>query len=200
MVYNDLLMQFQADVLGVPVIRPKVAETTALGAAYAAGLAVGFWNDVEDLRANWGKDKEWTPTMDDATVARGVRAVEEGGHADVRLGGVTRRGDRRTAAHTARRSPHRDEEPSMEDEKHGDFAEGRGRRGAHEHHEGSFAEGQSEEHGHAEEGKHGDFAEGQEKDPDEGAPRGVVRRGSGQGPRPRRVAARASPAMRYSRP
>jgi glycerol kinase len=64
MVYNELLMQFQADVLGVPVIRPTVAETTALGAAYAAGLATGFWKEVEDLRANWGKDKEWTPKMD----------------------------------------------------------------------------------------------------------------------------------------
>ena len=63
MVYNELLMQFQADVLGVPVIRPMVAETTALGAAYAAGLAVGFWNEVEDLRANWGKDKQWEPSM-----------------------------------------------------------------------------------------------------------------------------------------
>jgi glycerol kinase len=66
MVYNDLLMQFQADVLGVPVIRPTVAETTALGAAYAAGLAVGFWREVEDLRANWGKDKQWDPSMDPA--------------------------------------------------------------------------------------------------------------------------------------
>jgi glycerol kinase len=64
MVYNDLLMQFQADVLGVPAIRPTVAETTALGATYAAGLAVGFWSEVEDLRANWGKDKEWEPRMD----------------------------------------------------------------------------------------------------------------------------------------
>jgi glycerol kinase len=64
MVYNELLMQFQADVLGVPVIRPTVAETTSLGAAYAAGLAVGFWSEVEDLRANWGKDKEWQPRMD----------------------------------------------------------------------------------------------------------------------------------------
>src|SRR5690349_16401037 len=64
MVFNDTLMQFQADVLGVPVIRPKVAETTALGAAYAAGLAVGFWGAVEDLRANWAKDKEWQPKMD----------------------------------------------------------------------------------------------------------------------------------------
>ena len=64
MVYNELLMQFQADVLDVPVIRPTVAETTSLGAAYAAGLATGFWSEVEDLRANWGKDKEWQPQMD----------------------------------------------------------------------------------------------------------------------------------------
>jgi glycerol kinase len=63
MVYDELLMQFQSDVLGVPVIRPKVAETTALGAAYAAGLAVGFWKNVEDLRTNWAKDKEWKPMM-----------------------------------------------------------------------------------------------------------------------------------------
>jgi glycerol kinase len=66
MVQNELLMQFQADVLDVPVIRPTVAETTSLGAAYAAGLAVGFWSEVEDLRANWGKDKEWQPQMDPA--------------------------------------------------------------------------------------------------------------------------------------
>ena len=64
MVFNELLMQFQADILNVPVIRPKVAETTALGAAYAAGLAVGFWKDLGELRANWGKDKEWKPQMD----------------------------------------------------------------------------------------------------------------------------------------
>jgi glycerol kinase len=64
MVYNELLMQFQSDVLGVPVIRPKVAETTALGAAYAAGLAVGFWAEVEDLRENWAKDAQWEPKMD----------------------------------------------------------------------------------------------------------------------------------------
>ncbi len=66
MVVNELLMQFQADILGVPVIRPTVAETTALGAAYAAGLAVGFWREVEDLRANWGLDKQWEPDMDPA--------------------------------------------------------------------------------------------------------------------------------------
>jgi glycerol kinase len=68
MVYNELLMQFQADVLGVPVIRPTVAETTSLGAAYAAGLATGFWSEVEDLRANWGKDKQWEPQMDKGEV------------------------------------------------------------------------------------------------------------------------------------
>jgi glycerol kinase len=66
MVYNELLMQFQADILNVPVIRPTVAETTSLGAAYAAGLAVGFWKNVEDLRTNWAKDKEWKPKMDAA--------------------------------------------------------------------------------------------------------------------------------------
>ncbi len=70
MVANEVLMQFQSDVLGVPVIRPTVAETTCLGAAYAAGLAVGFWEKVDDLRANWGKDKEWTPQMDSEKVAK----------------------------------------------------------------------------------------------------------------------------------
>jgi glycerol kinase len=63
MVYNELLMQFQADILGVPVVRPRVAETTALGAAYAAGLAVNFWDNPEDLRANWQIDKTWQPSM-----------------------------------------------------------------------------------------------------------------------------------------
>ncbi|MFR9731082.1 glycerol kinase GlpK [Saccharopolyspora sp. MS10] len=63
MVGNELLMQFQADILGVPVIRPTVRETTALGAAYAAGLAVGFWSGEEDIRANWAKDKQWDPVM-----------------------------------------------------------------------------------------------------------------------------------------
>ncbi|ASU77582.1 glycerol kinase [Actinopolyspora erythraea] len=63
MVNNELLMQFQADILNVPVIRPKVNETTALGAAYAAGLAVGFWSGEKDIRANWAKDKEWDPKM-----------------------------------------------------------------------------------------------------------------------------------------
>ncbi|GAB2912340.1 glycerol kinase GlpK [Rhodococcus aerolatus] len=66
MVVNELLMQFQADILGVEVIRPQVAETTALGAAYAAGLAVGFWETEDDIRTNWAEDKRWTPQMDDA--------------------------------------------------------------------------------------------------------------------------------------
>jgi len=64
MVGNDLLMQFQADLLGVPVIRPKVPETTSLGAAYAAGLATGLWGEIEDLRENWVEDKRWDPQMD----------------------------------------------------------------------------------------------------------------------------------------
>ena len=67
MVFNELLMQFQSDILDVPVVRPKVAETTALGAAYAAGLAVGFWKDLDELRANWAKDKEWQPAMNAKT-------------------------------------------------------------------------------------------------------------------------------------
>ncbi len=66
MVFNDLLMQFQADILDVPVIRPKVAETTALGAAYAAGLAVGFWKDLDELRFNWREGSRWRPRMDSA--------------------------------------------------------------------------------------------------------------------------------------
>jgi len=70
MVFNELLMQFQADILGVPVIRPVVAETTALGAAYAAGLAVGFWENLDDLRQNWAVDKVWEPKMDPETRER----------------------------------------------------------------------------------------------------------------------------------
>lgn len=65
MVVNELLMQFQADILGVPVIRPKMIETTALGAAYAAGLAVGYWSGFDDLKRNWGIDKTWEPQMED---------------------------------------------------------------------------------------------------------------------------------------
>ncbi len=70
MTSNTLLMQFQADVLGVPVVRPKVAETTCLGAAYAAGLAVGFWPDLATLSAHWAKDAEWSPAMSAADRAR----------------------------------------------------------------------------------------------------------------------------------
>ncbi|MBF0672922.1 MAG: glycerol kinase GlpK [Salinibacterium sp.] len=63
---NDTLLQFQADILGLPVVRPEVGETTALGAAYAAGLATGFWSDLDELRANWREGKRWEPTMDAA--------------------------------------------------------------------------------------------------------------------------------------
>jgi glycerol kinase len=70
MVANNTLMQFQADILGVPVIRPVVAETTALGAAYAAGLATGLWGNLEDLRQNWQVDKTWEPAMDADTRAK----------------------------------------------------------------------------------------------------------------------------------
>lgn len=67
MVVNDLLMQFQSDMLGVPVVRPRITETTALGAAYAAGLATGFWKNTDELRTNWAIDKEWTPKIDPDT-------------------------------------------------------------------------------------------------------------------------------------
>jgi glycerol kinase len=73
MVVNELLMQFQADILGVPVIRPVVNETTALGAAYAAGLAVGFWKSEDDIRNNWAQDKQWDPAMDDSRRDREYR-------------------------------------------------------------------------------------------------------------------------------
>jgi glycerol kinase len=80
MVFNDLLMQFQADILGVPVVRPKVAETTALGAAYAAGLATGFWDNLEDLNLNWQVDRTWQPHMSEEkrlSLFRGwLKAVE----------------------------------------------------------------------------------------------------------------------------
>ena len=67
MVKSEPLMQFQADILDVPVIRPKVAETTALGAAYAAGLHVGFWDSIDELKANWSEDKRWESKMDQDT-------------------------------------------------------------------------------------------------------------------------------------
>jgi glycerol kinase len=68
---NDLAMQMQADILGVPVSRPVVAETTALGAAYAAGLATKFWSTTDELRANWNESKRWTPSWDDKQRAEG---------------------------------------------------------------------------------------------------------------------------------
>jgi len=71
MVHNELLMQFQADALSVPVIRPAVAETTALGAAYAAGLAVGFWDSREEMCANWSEDRRWMPGRDDRARTEG---------------------------------------------------------------------------------------------------------------------------------
>jgi len=73
MIANNTLMQFQADIIGVPVVRPVVAETTALGAAYAAGLAVGFWKDLDDLRKNWQEDSRWEPKMDEDERARQLR-------------------------------------------------------------------------------------------------------------------------------
>ena len=80
MVFNETLMQFQSDILNVPVVRPAVAETTALGAAYAAGLAVGYWDGLDDLRRNWHEDRTWQPSMEKPTrdtLYRGwLRAVQ----------------------------------------------------------------------------------------------------------------------------
>ena len=133
---NDLLMQFQADILNVPVIRPVVAETTALGAAYAAGLAVGFWAEIEDLRANWGKDNEWTPSMDGARRDREYAQLEEGGHPHVRLG---RRGGCRWLIHLNPRPITSSSET-----------------------EATSPKGQEQEH----DPEKGSFATGQEKDPE----------------------------------
>ena len=80
MVLNELLMQFQCDILNVPIIRPTVIETTALGAAYAAGLATGFWSDINDLKANWSEGKTWVPSMSpekrEALYSRWKKAIE----------------------------------------------------------------------------------------------------------------------------
>ena len=80
MVVNELLMQFQADLIKVPVIRPEVIETTALGAAYAAGLAVGFWSSLDELRSHWREDTRWEPSMDEdhrtKLVAKWAKAVD----------------------------------------------------------------------------------------------------------------------------
>jgi glycerol kinase len=66
MVVNELLMQFQSDILAAPVVRPQTIETTALGAAYAAGLATGFWRSTEDIEDNWAAGRRWAPAMDEA--------------------------------------------------------------------------------------------------------------------------------------
>ena len=77
---NDMLMQMQADILGTTVIRPRIAETTSLGAAYAAGLAVGFWPDLDTLRTQWQEDKVWQPQIGETERAQGYagwqKAVE----------------------------------------------------------------------------------------------------------------------------
>ena len=77
---NDLLMQFQADLLGVDVVRPEITEATALGAAHAAGLAEGVWAEESDLRATWQEGRRWSPTMPveerDRLTARWVQAVQ----------------------------------------------------------------------------------------------------------------------------
>jgi glycerol kinase len=79
MVRNDFLMQFQADILGVPVVRPTVIETTALGAAYAAGLAEGVWASMDELSSNWKVDRRFEPKMSEdqreALFARWRKAV-----------------------------------------------------------------------------------------------------------------------------
>ena len=73
MTANELLMQFQADILDAPVVRPMVSETTCLGAAYAAGLAVGSWRNTDELKAHWRKSAEWTPSMTAAARDKGYR-------------------------------------------------------------------------------------------------------------------------------
>jgi len=77
MVANELLMQFQADLLDVPVIRPAITETTALGAAYAAGLAVGFWTSMDELKQYWSVDRTWQPRMDDDARRKGIRGWQK---------------------------------------------------------------------------------------------------------------------------
>ncbi len=95
MVANDLLMQFQADILDRPVVRPVIQETTALGAAYAAGLATGFFRDLDELRANWEQDLSWSPRLESPRARTPLRPVEKSGHAVLRLGGAGRTSGRR---------------------------------------------------------------------------------------------------------
>ncbi|HWW41970.1 FGGY-family carbohydrate kinase [Pedobacter sp.] len=77
---NDLLMQFQADLLGCKVIRPTVVETTALGAAYLAGLAVGYWNSVEEIQQLWATEKEFLPAGDPEQIRKGIKGWERAIH------------------------------------------------------------------------------------------------------------------------
>ncbi len=81
MVSNELLMQFQADILDVPVVRPRIAETTALGAAYAAGLAVGFWSGLDELRQQYQVDRSWHPQMDGYSARGSLSRVAESSRA-----------------------------------------------------------------------------------------------------------------------
>ena len=83
---NTTLLQFQADLLNVPVRRPVVAETTALGAAYLAGLAVGYWKDFSDVASNWALDREFTPNMEAEKREKLVKGMDEGGPAIARSG------------------------------------------------------------------------------------------------------------------
>ncbi len=98
MTVNELLMQFQADVLGVPVIRPKVTETTALGAAYAAGLAVGYWESQDERQGALGRGQALGAGDGRRGARGGLREVEEGGRADPGLGGLARAGGDRDDA------------------------------------------------------------------------------------------------------
>ncbi len=86
MVVNETLMQFQADILGVDVVRPKVAETTALGAAYAAGLAVGYWENTDDIREQLGRGQALDPADGRGRARAPLPQLEEGRHQDPRLG------------------------------------------------------------------------------------------------------------------
>jgi glycerol kinase len=74
--HNNMLMQFQSEIVNTKVVRPTMVETTALGAAYLAGLAVGFWKDIEELRSKWQVDKIFTPTIDEAQRAEHIQGWE----------------------------------------------------------------------------------------------------------------------------
>ena len=75
---NDLLMQFQSDLIGAPVVRPQITETTALGAAYLAGLAVGFWKSGDEIASQWRTERRFEPSMPAARARRAARALDAG--------------------------------------------------------------------------------------------------------------------------